>query len=192
MVVLGVPPVFQIVTHLPIFSGGHNGRLAILALLCLALLARLGPRRPPGAPAAQRDLGGRGDLRAADRLRRPARAHRAGRGRPWPEDRVGLCHAAGRRGDHPRGRRLGMGAARRRGRRADRPDRASPRPPRRARRARPARRLPRPGAGGHGLQPVDPARRRDAARHAGDPDRARGGPVRASSRPATSRRTRCR
>jgi hypothetical protein len=42
MVVLGVPPVFQIVTHLPIFSGGHNGRLAILALLCLALLAGWG------------------------------------------------------------------------------------------------------------------------------------------------------
>jgi hypothetical protein len=42
MVVLGVPPVFQVVTHLPIFSGGHNGRLAILALLCLALLAGWG------------------------------------------------------------------------------------------------------------------------------------------------------
>jgi hypothetical protein len=42
MVVLGIPPVFQIVTHLPIFSGGHNGRLAILALLCLALLAGWG------------------------------------------------------------------------------------------------------------------------------------------------------
>jgi hypothetical protein len=42
MVVLGVPPVFQIVTHLPVFSSGHNGRLAILALLCLALLAGWG------------------------------------------------------------------------------------------------------------------------------------------------------
>jgi hypothetical protein len=51
MVVLGIPPVFQIVTHLPIFSGGHNGRLAILALLCLALLAGWGLddllERPP-------------------------------------------------------------------------------------------------------------------------------------------------
>jgi hypothetical protein len=42
MVVLGVPPVFQVVTHVPIFSSGHNGRLAILALLCLALLAGWG------------------------------------------------------------------------------------------------------------------------------------------------------
>lgn len=42
MVVLALGPVFQIVTHLPIFSSGHNGRLAILALLCLALLAGFG------------------------------------------------------------------------------------------------------------------------------------------------------
>jgi len=42
MVVFGVPPVFDIVVRLPPFSSGHNGRLAILALLCLALLAGWG------------------------------------------------------------------------------------------------------------------------------------------------------
>ncbi len=42
MVVLGLWPVFQIVTHLPVFNGGHNARLAVLALFCLALLAGYG------------------------------------------------------------------------------------------------------------------------------------------------------
>ena len=42
MVVLGIPPVFQIVTHLPVFSSGHNTRLAVLYVLCLALLAGWG------------------------------------------------------------------------------------------------------------------------------------------------------
>lgn len=42
MVVLGLPPVFQLVTHLPVFSSGHNTRLAVLYLLCLALLAGWG------------------------------------------------------------------------------------------------------------------------------------------------------
>lgn len=42
MVVLGLPPVFQIVTALPVFSSGHNTRLAVLYLLCLALLAGWG------------------------------------------------------------------------------------------------------------------------------------------------------
>ena len=42
LVVLGVPPLFQIVTHLPVFSSGHNTRLAVLYLLCLALLAGWG------------------------------------------------------------------------------------------------------------------------------------------------------
>ena len=42
MVVLGIPPVFQIVTHLPVFSSGHNTRLAIYYVLCLALLAGWG------------------------------------------------------------------------------------------------------------------------------------------------------
>ncbi|MBE2316393.1 YfhO family protein [Solirubrobacter sp. CPCC 204708] len=41
-VVLGVPPVFQLVTALPVFSSGHNTRLAVLYLLCLALLAGWG------------------------------------------------------------------------------------------------------------------------------------------------------
>lgn len=42
MVVLGLPPVFQVVTRLPVFSSGHNTRLAVLYLLCLALLAGWG------------------------------------------------------------------------------------------------------------------------------------------------------
>lgn len=42
MVVLGIPPVFNVVARLPAFSSGHNGRLAILALLCIALLAGWG------------------------------------------------------------------------------------------------------------------------------------------------------
>jgi Bacterial membrane protein YfhO len=41
-VVVGVPPIFQIVTALPLFSSGHNTRLALLALLCAALLAGWG------------------------------------------------------------------------------------------------------------------------------------------------------
>jgi hypothetical protein len=42
MVVVAWGPVFTIVVHLPIFSSGHNLRLAVLALLCLALLAGFG------------------------------------------------------------------------------------------------------------------------------------------------------
>lgn len=42
MIVLGIPPVFQIVVHLPVLSSGHNGRFAILYVLCLALLAGWG------------------------------------------------------------------------------------------------------------------------------------------------------
>jgi hypothetical protein len=41
-VVLGIPPVFWIVARLPVFSSGHNTRLAVLYLLCLALLAGWG------------------------------------------------------------------------------------------------------------------------------------------------------
>jgi hypothetical protein len=41
-VVVGVQPIFQIVTALPVFSSGHNTRLALLALLCIALLAGWG------------------------------------------------------------------------------------------------------------------------------------------------------
>ncbi len=41
-VVVGIPPVFQLVTHLPVFSSGHNGRLVVLAMLCVALLAGWG------------------------------------------------------------------------------------------------------------------------------------------------------
>ena len=42
LVVFGIPPVFQVVTHLPIFSSGHNTRLVALAMLCVALLAGWG------------------------------------------------------------------------------------------------------------------------------------------------------
>jgi Bacterial membrane protein YfhO len=42
LVVFGIPPVFDVVVHLPVFSGGHNTRLAIFYLLCLALLAGWG------------------------------------------------------------------------------------------------------------------------------------------------------
>ena len=41
-VVLGIPPVFWVVSRLPVFSSGHNTRLAVLYLLCLALLAGWG------------------------------------------------------------------------------------------------------------------------------------------------------
>ncbi len=41
-VVLGIPPFLQIVTHLPIFSSGHNSRLVIWYMLSLALLAGWG------------------------------------------------------------------------------------------------------------------------------------------------------
>ena len=40
--VLGVPPVFEIVTALPGFATVHNTRLTILFLICVALLAGLG------------------------------------------------------------------------------------------------------------------------------------------------------
>jgi hypothetical protein len=81
MVVLGVPPVFQIVTHLPIFSGGHNGRLAILGLLCLALLAGWGLDELLERPRRTAVWARSSDLRAADHLRRAARPHGARRGR---------------------------------------------------------------------------------------------------------------
>jgi hypothetical protein len=53
LIVFGIPPVFDAVTLLPGFSSAHNERMAILALLCLALLAGWGlddllaPERPP-------------------------------------------------------------------------------------------------------------------------------------------------
>src|SRR5262249_19573157 len=39
LVVLGVPPFFQIVQHIPGFAQAHNTRLAIVTLLSIALLA---------------------------------------------------------------------------------------------------------------------------------------------------------
>jgi hypothetical protein len=41
-VVIGIPPVVQIVTRIPPFSSGHNTRLIILTILALALLAGWG------------------------------------------------------------------------------------------------------------------------------------------------------
>ena len=41
-VVFGIFPIFEIVTALPVFSSGHNGRLVILYMLCVALLAGWG------------------------------------------------------------------------------------------------------------------------------------------------------
>jgi hypothetical protein len=42
LIVFGIPPLFDAVTALPGFSAAHNERMAILALLCLALLAGWG------------------------------------------------------------------------------------------------------------------------------------------------------
>jgi hypothetical protein len=42
LVVFGIPPVFTLVTHLPVFSSGHNTRLVVIYVLCLALLAGWG------------------------------------------------------------------------------------------------------------------------------------------------------
>jgi hypothetical protein len=41
-VVLGVPPILQIVTRLPLFNSGHNTRLIVFAILAVALLAGWG------------------------------------------------------------------------------------------------------------------------------------------------------
>jgi hypothetical protein len=41
-VALGVPPFLQAITRLPVFSAGHNTRLVVLTMLCLALLAGWG------------------------------------------------------------------------------------------------------------------------------------------------------
>jgi membrane protein YfhO len=61
-VAFGVPPLFQIVSHLPVFSGGHNTRLIALAMLCTALLAGWGldelTERLPKGRRARLALGG--------------------------------------------------------------------------------------------------------------------------------------
>ncbi len=41
-VVVGIPPFLQIVTHLPVFSSGHNGRLVVLYMMSVSLLAGWG------------------------------------------------------------------------------------------------------------------------------------------------------
>ena len=93
-VVLGVPPVHQIVNALPVFSTIHNGRMIVYWLLAVAVLARSRSttcwRRPRSARAGS--LGGvdrdRPGLRAARLARRrpPGPVGRVARAR----DRVGL------------------------------------------------------------------------------------------------------
>ena len=65
-VALGVPPLLQIDTRLPVFSAGHNTRLVVLTMLALALLAGVGLE----------ELSGRGEALAA--RRRPLLAVAAG------------------------------------------------------------------------------------------------------------------
>ena len=65
-VVLGVQPFFFVANHVPGFAQAHNTRLAIVTLLCLALLAGLGARHG-GAPRP----------RARGRRRRAAGRRRA-------------------------------------------------------------------------------------------------------------------
>ena len=49
---LGVQPFFVVANHVPGFSQAHNTRLAIVTLLCLALLAGLGARHASRPRAA--------------------------------------------------------------------------------------------------------------------------------------------
>ena len=50
--VIGIPPVFGVVSSLPGFSAAHNERLLIYILLCLGAAGRLGPGRPQRPPPA--------------------------------------------------------------------------------------------------------------------------------------------
>ena len=54
LVVLGVQPFFGIANHLPGFSQAHNTRLAIITLLCIALLAGWGLDGVPRSRCADR------------------------------------------------------------------------------------------------------------------------------------------
>ena len=61
-IVLGVQPFFFVANHVPGFAQAHNTRLAIVTLLCIALLAGWGldtARRGPGAAAGDRARAGR-------------------------------------------------------------------------------------------------------------------------------------
>ncbi len=53
-VVIGIPPILQIVTRIPPFSSGHNTRLIMLTILALSLLAGWGLDDWPSAPAPRR------------------------------------------------------------------------------------------------------------------------------------------
>jgi hypothetical protein len=57
-VVVGLPPFLQIVSRLPVFSSGHNNRLAVYWVLCAALLAGWGldDLTDRALPAARRAL----------------------------------------------------------------------------------------------------------------------------------------
>ena len=202
MVVFSLWPVYQIVTRLPIFSGGHNARLAVLALLCLALLAGFGMddivarRGSRDAPPARRRRGGTG-LRAPDRLRADERPDRVGAGRPRARRRVGVRAKVqpvlGREAVRgPRQRGVDLARVRRAGPGPRRSGAAGATAPRveRAGRARGADRLRRPRARGDGVQPGDPDVDRIAAGDPGDRPVAHGRhrPLRRGRRPDRARR----
>ena len=201
MVVFALWPVYQIVTRLPIFSGGHNARLAVLALFCLALLAGFGmddivARR--GSVTRRRLAVGAAALVFAlpivyaltSGLTAWAQAGHAldvAWGSPEVQPVLGREAVRG-----PRQRGVDLARVRRAGPGPRRSGVAGATAPRveRAGRARGADRLRRPRARGDGVQPGDP----DVDRiPAGDPgDRAvahgRHRPLRRSRRPDRARR----
>ena len=93
-VVVGVEPLFSILTALPGFRTAHNGRMVIFVLFALALLAGLGldelssPRaRPTGPPAAWRWAPWwRSSASPSSGCSPPARSSRAALAKPsrWP------------------------------------------------------------------------------------------------------------
>ena len=146
-VVLGVPPLVQVVTRLPVFSAGHNTRLAIMTVLALALLAgwgldELAARRPLHPGRRRAVVGSRAPccvvpvlVVAVERPTGPGHAARSA------ARRVALRRPAGQPPRRPRRRRHRPVVARRlahlRGRRAGARAPARPRPDRRWPRSRP-------------------------------------------------------
>ena len=176
----GIPPVFWIVSRLPVFSSGHNTRLAVLYLLCLALLAGWGLDDSCGAASSRRVLARGG--RAAGV---PGALHgRCASRSSW--DLVGdalavtfgFDRAPGARRSDGRRHRARRGDAAVGGGRGRRARAAGVRAPALARGRRAGAGRRRPGVGGRRLQPGDrslgrrsqPATPRDpraAARRAG-------------------------
>ena len=164
-IVLGVQPFFFVANHVPGFAQAHNTRLAIVTLLCLALLAGWG--LDTAAPAVARALRGRRRRRcrssrgsyAPVRIPR-GEALKVAWGFATPRDVDVLPLASCSSGSRLRRSRVALlwqqTALARAGR--DRPDRARPRP------------------GGHGAEPGDPGVARGDAAHGGD-----GGDRRASA-----------